>query len=145
MRGHYMGIGSIMNQACSETRSFIYYEPAGLGPLPIAVYLPGTMTQPDDPIFLMYLRRLADKGYVAVSVDYGQFAILCSFGCSCYKPRTDCLFNPAPEDSLVSAIASQTRGDPSLGIVVWGHRFGEKEAEELEERLEKEFATESAE
>jgi len=122
--GQYTGVGTYRNSACSKTRDFVYYEPAGSGPAPIAVYLPGTMTEPDDPIFLMYLQRLAEWGYVAVSVDYGGSAVLCSFGCSCYKSKADCLFDPKRGESLISVIASQTRGDPSLGIVVWGHSQG---------------------
>ena len=102
----------------------MYYEPVGPGPFPIAVYLPGTITKLDDPIFLMYLKRLAEKGYVAASVDYGQFALLCSFGCACYKERAGCVFDPKSDQSLVSVLRSRTRGDPSRGIVVWGHSQG---------------------
>lgn len=122
--GQYSGVGTFRNSACGKERDFVYYEPAGPGPFPIAVYLPGTMTKLDDPIFLMYLRRLAGKGYVAASVDYGQSAVLCSFGCACYKERADCVFDPKSDKSLVSVLSSRTRGEPSRGIVVWGHSQG---------------------
>jgi pimeloyl-ACP methyl ester carboxylesterase len=124
LRAEYRGVGTFRNSTCGKSRAFVYYEPAGPGPAPIAVYLPGTVTRHDDPLFLMYLQRLAARGYVAASVDYGQFAVLCSFGCRCYKPRADCLFDPEGPGSLVSVLAARTRGDPSLGIVVWGHSQG---------------------
>jgi len=122
--GSYLGSGTFLASHCTKEREFVYYEPLGPGPFPIAVYLPGTMVDENAPLYHMYLKRLAADGYVAVSVDYGQRSVPCSFYCGCYKPKADCLFDPAEEHNLISAIAESSKGAPARGIVVWGHSQG---------------------
>jgi dienelactone hydrolase len=122
--GTHKGSQNFRTSSCTQPREFLYYEPEGTGPAPIAIILPGTIGNHRDPMYHHFLQKLAAKGYVAVSVDYGQFLLYCAFYCGCYKPKTDCMFDASKKESLISVLARTTRGDPSLGIVVWGHSQG---------------------
>lgn len=122
--GRHLGSATFRAKRCTKERDFVYYEPEGPGPFPIAIYLPGTLVDEDAPLYHMYLERLAAEGFVAVSVDYGQGSVPCSFYCGCFKAKADCLFDPTAERSLISVVAEITRGDPEQGVVVWGHSQG---------------------
>ena len=122
--GYFQGANQWDHTRCDEPSRFVYYVPEGQGRFPLAIFFPGTIGDYDGWEAHLNLQRLAARGYVAASPDYGQNHLLCAFSCYCYSTKADCVSDPDFSGSLVRVLERDTPADTSLGFVTWGHSQG---------------------
>jgi pimeloyl-ACP methyl ester carboxylesterase len=122
--GSFQGANQWDHTRCDEASRFVYYMPEGQGPFPLAIFLTGTLGNFDGWEAHLNLQRLAARGYLAASPDYGQNHVFCAFSCYCYSSKADCVSDPDFSGSLVRVLERDTPADTSRGFVTWGHSQG---------------------
>jgi dienelactone hydrolase len=91
----------------------------GKGPYPVAIWIPGTFEVPYDPLSLLFVTQMAERGFLAASVEYSNEELL-QQTCSAYTPRAKSLFEASVSTSAVSTICALSGASCSKGIVVSG-------------------------
>lgn len=103
--------------SCSSTFNIEGREPSTAGTYPVFIYTVGTGESYTSPIAIAAIQGMANRGYVAASVQYPNS----TFGsCSTIGNRAKCIYNPSSANSAVSKICARTKADCSKGIVVAG-------------------------
>lgn len=108
-------------------------EPAEQGRYPVFVYLVGTGDNYKSDLALLEISRMAAKGYVAASLDYGQDIVSTLFDVdylnqgfdagTLINGKTSCAFGPGPT-SAIARLCARAKADCSMGIVTSGHSQG---------------------
>lgn len=106
---------------CSSTYNIVGMEPSTPGKHPVFVYMVGTWENFTNASALEAVRRMAAKGYVAATVEYGNSA----FGdCNVIGSKAKCIFDPDSAASAVSQLCSRKGADCRKGLVVAGFSQG---------------------
>ncbi|MDB5956966.1 hypothetical protein [Ramlibacter sp.] len=107
--------------SCNSTYNIAGVEPAATGTYPVFVYMVGTSETYNNASATEAVNRMASKGYVAATIQYGSSV----FGsCSAIGSKASCAFNPASAASAVSKLCGRGKADCSKGIVVAGFSQG---------------------
>jgi len=109
---------------CSSNWTMVGYEPVTSGRRPVFLYFLGTISpgtfQP-DPAGDAVLRAMAQRGYVALQVQYDNGY---SLGAQQLHNKASCMFDPSRTQSLVGAVCARANVNCDLGIATWGHSQG---------------------
>ena len=106
---------------CNSTYNIIGMEPGTPGKHPVFVYVVGTWEDYNNASALEAVRRMAAKGYVAATVEYGNSA----FGnCDVIGSKAKCIFDPNSAVSAITQICSRKNADCRKGLVVGGFSQG---------------------
>ncbi|MET0406479.1 MAG: hypothetical protein ABW123_28945 [Cystobacter sp.] len=109
------------NSSCESTQALQGWEPTAPGTHPVFVYLVGTWEPYDNASALAIVSRMAERGYVAATVDYSNW----TFGnCATLTARSRCIFNENSPRSAIQHLCARTKADCSRGIVVSGFSQG---------------------
>lgn len=96
-------------------------EPSAAGTYPVFVYMVGTWEDHENASAMSAVSSMADRGYVAASVDYYNS----SFGdCATMTRRSKYIFDAGSSKSAISKLCSRSKADCSKGIVVGGFSQG---------------------
>lgn len=106
---------------CSSTYNIVGMEPTAPGKHPVFVYMVGTWENFTNASALEAVKRMAAKGYVAATVEYGNSA----FGsCDVIGSKSKCIFDPDNAASAITQICSRKGADCRKGLVVGGFSQG---------------------
>jgi dienelactone hydrolase len=106
---------------CSSTYNIVGMEPTTPGKHPVFVYMVGTWENYTNASAMEAVKRMAAKGYVAATVEYGNSA----FGnCNIIGAKSKCVFDPNSAVSAISQICSRKSADCHKGMVVAGFSQG---------------------
>jgi dienelactone hydrolase len=106
---------------CSSTYNIVGMEPATPGKHPVFVYMVGTWENYTNASAMEAVKRMAAKGYVAATVEYGNSA----FGnCAVIGSKSKCVFDPDSAVSAITQICSRKSADCHKGMVVGGFSQG---------------------
>lgn len=106
---------------CSSTYNIVGMEPTTPGKHPVFVYMVGTWENFTNASALEAVKRMAAKGYVAATVEYGNSA----FGsCDVIGSKSKCIFDPNNAASAITQICSRKGADCRKGLVVGGFSQG---------------------
>jgi dienelactone hydrolase len=106
---------------CLSTYNIVGMEPTTPGKHPVFVYLVGTFENYTNASAMEAVKRMAAKGYVAATVEYGNSA----FGnCNVIGSKSKCVFDPNSAVSAISQICSRKSADCRNGMVVGGFSQG---------------------
>lgn len=106
---------------CLSTYNIVGMEPATPGKHPVFVYMVGTFENYTNASAREAVKRMAAKGYVAATVEYGNSA----FGsCAVIGSKSKCIFDPNSAVSAISQICSRKGADCNKGLVVGGFSQG---------------------
>ncbi|GIZ50458.1 alpha/beta hydrolase family protein [Noviherbaspirillum aridicola] len=106
---------------CSSTYNIVGMEPTTPGRHPVFVYMVGTWENFTNASALEAVRRMAAKGYVAATVEYGNSA----FGnCEVIGAKAKCIFDPDSAASAITQLCSRKGADCRKGLVVAGFSQG---------------------
>lgn len=112
---------STLGGSCGSTYNISGVEPSATGTYPVFIYMVGTNETYNNAAAMAAVNDMANKGYVAATVDYAASA----FGsCSVLSAKSSCAFNPNSTSSAVTALCSRAKADCSKGIVVSGFSQG---------------------
>lgn len=102
-------------------RSISGHEPRSAGRYPLFVYLTGTQMSYQGIEAQALTRAMAERGFVAASVEYdnGAYAY-----CNGMLSKAHCLFAASPSESALSKLCARANTDCDLGIVVAGFSQG---------------------
>ncbi len=98
------------------------HEPSEEGTYPVYIWTTGTVMtfwSPDDKA---YTEAMADRGFVAASVQYQNLTYPVT--CAGLTPKAEAIFNPNLSKSAIRAICDRPKADCSKGIVVSGFSQG---------------------
>lgn len=105
---------------CNLDFNIIGSEPTQ-GTHPVFVYLVGTWESYDNASAMSVVQQMADRGYVAASVEYPNQ----TFGnCNKLSARAGCIFNGETTASAITQLCSREHADCSRGVVVAGFSQG---------------------
>lgn len=99
------------------------YEPADPGTYPVFVYVTGTKLSAWSADDQLITQEMAQKGFVAVSVDYttrGNYPATCAGLHTAVRE----IFDTADPASAINVVASRPKADVSKGLVVMGFSQG---------------------
>lgn len=116
----YSGAGA-SGGSCNSTYKISGMEPSTAGTYPVFVYIVGTSETYDNASATEAVKRMAAKGYVAATVQYGNSLF---GGCSAIGSKASCVFNPSSAASAVTKLCSRGKADCAKGIVVGGFSQG---------------------
>lgn len=106
---------------CNSTYNIIGMEPDAPGKHPVFVYVVGTFEDYYNASAMEAIQRMAQKGYVAATVEYGA----AQFGnCDVIGSKAKCIFDPNSAVSAISQICSRKNADCNKGLVVGGFSQG---------------------
>lgn len=106
---------------CASTYNIVGMEPTTPGKHPVFVYMVGTWENFTNASALEAVKRMAAKGYVAATVEYGNSA----FGsCNVIGSKAKCVFDPDSAVSAVTQLCSRKGADCRKGLVVAGFSQG---------------------
>lgn len=106
---------------CSSSYNISGMEPTGAGPYPVFVYMVGTNENYTNAAAMEAVKRMAAKGFVAATVQYGSSLF---GGCSAIDSKAACVFNPSSAASAVAKLCARGKADCGKGIVVGGFSQG---------------------
>ncbi|MCW8194510.1 hypothetical protein F6455_06900 [Proteobacteria bacterium 005FR1] len=96
-------------------------EPSATGTYPVFVYMVGTWEDHENASAMAAINSMADRGYVAATVDYSNS----TFGdCSTLSQRSKYIFDAKNNKSAISKLCSRSKADCSRGVVVGGFSQG---------------------
>lgn len=117
---NYTGAGA-SGGSCTSSYAISGMEPGATGTFPVFVYMVGTNETYNNASATEAVKRMAAKGYVAATVQYGNS----SFGsCSAIGSKAACVFDPASAASAVAKLCARGKADCNKGIVVGGFSQG---------------------
>jgi hypothetical protein len=103
--------------SCGSSYNITGREPTGAGTYPVFIYTVGTGESYTSPIATAAIEGMANRGFVAVSVQYPNSG----FGnCSTLSGRAKCVFDSSSANSAVAAVCARAKADCSKGIAVGG-------------------------
>jgi hypothetical protein len=106
---------------CLSTYNIVGMEPTIPGKHPVFVYMVGTFENYTNASAIEAVKRMAAKGYVAATVEYGNSA----FGsCNVIGSKSKCIFDPTSAVSAISQICSRKSADCHKGMVIGGFSQG---------------------
>jgi len=106
----------------SETSGEIVgYFPEGAGPFPLFVMLPGTGGFPHDEASLVIVRRMAERGFASLAVQYPNNTVLAEHT---LKPKARAVAAANNSHSAFSILCRHESIDCSTGIAVFGYSQG---------------------
>ncbi len=91
----------------------------GAGPYPVFVWVPGTLEIYLDPLSLVLVDQMAQRGFLAVSVQYSNSQLLAQT-CPDYTERAQSIFDSNVSTSAVSKVCSLSQAGCGKGIVTSG-------------------------
>lgn len=96
-------------------------EPSATGTYPVFVYMVGTWEDYENASATAAINSMADRGYVAATVDYTNS----TFGdCSTLSQRSKYIFDAQSSKSAIAKLCSRSKADCSRGVVVGGFSQG---------------------
>jgi len=105
---------------CNTKFNITGSEPTS-GTHPVFIYLVGTWESYDNAAALSVVQQMADRGYVAASVEYPNS----TFGnCNKLSARSACIFDGGTTKSAISKLCKRKHADCSQGVVVGGFSQG---------------------
>ncbi|HEY7391994.1 MAG TPA: hypothetical protein VH640_25985 [Bryobacteraceae bacterium] len=90
----------------------------GHGPYPVAIWVPGTFELSFDPLSLLFLTEMANRGFLAATVQYPNQELWQT--CNAYTTRASAIFNTASTTSAITAVCSLPGASCSKGVVTSG-------------------------
>jgi hypothetical protein len=103
--------------SCGSTYNITGMEPSTAGTYPVFIYTVGTGESYTSPIATAAIQGMANRGFVAVTVDYPHS----SFGnCSTLSSRAKCIFDGTNASSAINTICARAKADCNKGVVVGG-------------------------
>lgn len=99
------------------------YEPAAAGTYPVFVYVTGTKLSPWSADDQLITQEMAQRGFVAVSVDYSTRANYPGT-CAGLNAAVREIFDSADPSSAIRVVASRPKADVGKGLVVMGFSQG---------------------
>lgn len=107
---------------CGEEFPYGGFAPCEDGRHPVVIYVPGTVQPYDHGFIFQLLERLAQQGFLAVSLAYANR--LPGQDCARYRARGRCMFDSERTDSAIAKICALPQADCGRGIAVLGHSQG---------------------
>lgn len=107
--------------SCGTTYKIKGVEPATAGKKPVFIYMVGTNETYDNAQAIDAIQGMADRGYVAATVEYANAVM---GHCAALSTKSKCVFDKSSAQSAVAAICSRASADCSKGIVVGGFSQG---------------------
>ena len=103
--------------SCGSTYNITGMEPTAAGTYPVFIYTVGTGESYTSPIATAAITGMANRGFVAVTVDYPHS----TFGnCSTLSSRAQCIFDHNNANSAINQVCARAKADCSKGVVVAG-------------------------
>ena len=99
-------------------QSIVYRVPAGPGPFPVFIWVPGTFQLHFDVMSLVIVNEMANRGFLAASVQYDNFSPI-QF-CPVYEQRARSVFDATRADSAIGVMCGLPGADCSKGIATAG-------------------------
>lgn len=99
------------------------YEPAAAGTYPVFIYVTGTKLSPWSADDQLITQEMAQRGFVAASVDYSTRANYPGT-CAGLNAAVREIFDVADAASAVRVVGSRPKADVSKGLVVMGFSQG---------------------
>ena len=96
-------------------------EPTQAGKYPVYVFLHGTYAAYNGPEAAVFTSHMANRGFVAASVHYDDFAAFTNNG---LNKNSACIFRESNPSSAIAKLCSRPKADCSKGIVVSGFSQG---------------------
>lgn len=116
----YSGQGS-GSSTCNTTYKMSGEEPGTTGTYPVFIYMVGTNETYTNASAMAAVRGMAQRGYVAATVQYHSSA----FGtCSQLSGKSKCIFDGGSATSAVGALCGRAKADCAKGLVVAGFSQG---------------------
>jgi len=91
----------------------------GPGPYPVFFWVPGTLELYLDPLSLLMVDQMAQRGFLAVSVQYSDSSLLAQT-CPDYTPRAQSIFDSTRSTSAVATICALSQAACANGVVASG-------------------------
>lgn len=107
--------------SCNTTYQIKGKEPADTSRHPVFIYMVGTSDTYDNAQAMAAVQGMADRGYVAATIQYANSAM---GYCNTLSTRSKCIFDQSSAQSAVAALCSRDQADCSKGIVVGGFSQG---------------------
>jgi hypothetical protein len=105
-----------------QARDLSGYEPDAEGTYPVFIWTEGTGVQYWDYNGNVFTKAMAERGFVAVSVDYNNIDY--TINCNQVNDKTASVFDATDEGSAISKICAREKADCTKGIVVSGWSQG---------------------
>ena len=99
------------------------YEPTAAGTYPVFIYVTGTKLSPWSADDQLITQEMAQRGFVAASVDYTTRANYPGT-CAALNAAVREIFDNADPASAISVVASRAKADVGKGLVVMGFSQG---------------------
>ena len=99
------------------------YEPSAAGTYPVFIYLTGTKLSPWSADDQLITREMAQRGFVAVAVDYTT-RMNYPFNCAGLTTPAVQVFDASDPFTAVSVVEARPKADLSKGLVVMGFSQG---------------------
>ena len=115
--------GSYRTSLMTKSLSINGFEPASPGTYPIFIYVTGTKLSPWSGDDQLIVQEMAEKGFVAASVDY-LTRTKYPTSCSQMLDTVEGIFNASDSGSAANILASKPKADISKGLVVMGFSQG---------------------
>jgi hypothetical protein len=110
------------NQTFDLSQPLMYQLPDptvfGHGPYPVFVWVPGTYEYYMDPLSLLLVSQMSQRGFLAVSVQYSNTELAQT--CNEYTPRTQGIFDATRSTSAIATVCSLSSANCKKGVVVSG-------------------------
>jgi hypothetical protein len=110
------------NQTFDLSQQLMYQLPDqavfGPGPYPVFVWVPGTYEYYMDPLSLLFVSQMAERGFLAVSVQYSNTELVQT--CNGYSPRARGVFDTTRSTSAISTVCSMSSAICKKGVAVSG-------------------------
>jgi dienelactone hydrolase len=90
----------------------------GKGPYPVAIWIPGTFELPYDPLSVLFMTQMAQRGFLAASIEYSNEELAQT--CSAYTPRAKSMFASSQSTSAIGTICKLSGANCAKGIVTAG-------------------------
>jgi dienelactone hydrolase len=91
----------------------------GPGPYPVFVWTPGTYEVFGDPLSLLFISQMAQRGFLAASVQYSNTQLMAQT-CTAYTQRAQGVFDAARSTSAVSTLCALSSAQCQQGVVTAG-------------------------
>jgi hypothetical protein len=103
-------------------QTILYVPPSpdrfGIGPFPLAIWLPGTFASYIDPWSLTMMSQMALRGFVSASIQYNNINPVQY--CEPYVLRAQSVFDITRASSAINVLCSTAGVDCGKGVVVYG-------------------------
>ncbi len=91
----------------------------GPGPYPVFVWTPGTFEVFADPLSLLFVSQMAQRGFLAASVQYSNTQLMAQT-CNAYTQGAKGIFDATRSTSAVSTVCALSSAQCGRGVVTAG-------------------------